>query len=66
MDIAFVYAGGRVAYRESTISGSAATEFFYGAVQLEHRGHNVRMHEVGGKRLRGSASVSLTACIGSG
>lgn len=49
MDIAFVYAGGRAIHRESVITGGAPSEFFYGAVQLESRGHNVLMHEVGRK-----------------
>ena len=47
MNIAFVYANGRAERYAETVQGLAATEFFYGAVELEKRGHSIKHYEIG-------------------
>lgn len=47
MKIAFIYAKGRGQRYSETVQGCAATEFFYGAVELEKRGHIVTYLELG-------------------
>ena len=47
MNLAFVYAQGRLSRYAKTVEGAAATEFFYGGVELEHKGHTVTKFEVG-------------------
>jgi glycosyltransferase involved in cell wall biosynthesis len=47
MNIAFVYAQGRIDRYNKTLQGSAATEFFYGALEMELRGHNISLYELG-------------------
>jgi glycosyltransferase involved in cell wall biosynthesis len=44
--IAFVYVVGRVSRLETTQIGRSAREFFYGALELKERGHEVVLHEV--------------------
>lgn len=48
MKIAFVYAKGRLRRFEKVKIGHAASEFFYGAIQLGQRGHQVDIIEVHG------------------
>lgn len=47
MNIAFVYAKGRKDRYDKTLQGCAATEFFYGALELEQRGHIISQYELG-------------------
>ena len=47
MNIAFVYAQGRIDRYDKTLQGGAATEFFYGAVEMEMRGQDVSLYELG-------------------
>jgi glycosyltransferase involved in cell wall biosynthesis len=47
MNIAFVYAKGRVERYDKTLQGCAATEFFYGALELERLGHSITRYELG-------------------
>lgn len=46
MKIAFVYVKGRLVRLADTRAGNAAREFFYGALELQQRGHEVQMLEV--------------------
>ncbi|MCG6871817.1 MAG: glycosyltransferase [Gammaproteobacteria bacterium] len=46
MKIAFVYMPGRRHRLAAARAGSAASEFFYGALQLEAAGHDVTIHEI--------------------
>lgn len=46
MKIAFIYARGRLARLADSRAGRAAREFFYGALELQDRGHEVVLHEV--------------------
>ncbi len=46
MKIAFVYAGGRRDRLEEARAGRAASEFFYGALELERRGWEVGIFDV--------------------
>lgn len=46
MKIAYVYVRGRLARLADTRAGHAAREFFYGALELQDRGHEVQLHEV--------------------
>lgn len=46
MRIAFIYAGGRGARLDSARSGDAPTEFFYGAIEAERRGHEVAVFDL--------------------
>lgn len=46
MKIAFVYVRGRLARLADTRAGHAAREFFYGALELDERGHEVQLHEI--------------------
>ncbi len=47
MRVAFVYAGGREGRREEVARGEAASEFFYGAVELERAGWTVGIFDLG-------------------
>jgi len=47
MNIAFVYAKGRKARYNDAVNGDAATEFFYGALELEKKGHTITQFELG-------------------
>jgi glycosyltransferase involved in cell wall biosynthesis len=47
MRVAFVYAGGREERRSAAREGRSATEFFYGAIELERRGWGVEFIDVG-------------------
>jgi len=47
MNIAFIYAKGRKARYDDTVNGLAATEFFYGALELEKAGHTITQFELG-------------------
>lgn len=47
MKIAVVYREGRLRRVSRARSGECATEFFYGALELERRGHEVSLHELG-------------------
>lgn len=47
MNIAFIYAKGRRNRYAETVQGLAATEFFYGALELEQRGHVITHCELG-------------------
>jgi len=47
MNIAFVYAKGRKDRYDETVQGLAATEFFYGALELEQQGHVTTQYELG-------------------
>jgi glycosyltransferase involved in cell wall biosynthesis len=46
MKIAFIYAKGREERYAVTVKGHAATEFFYGALELEAIGHNITRYEL--------------------
>lgn len=46
MNISFVYAKGRKERYAKTVQGHAATEFFYGALELERRGHIITQYEL--------------------
>lgn len=46
MEIAFVYVKGRLSRLADVRAGAAAREFFYGALELQERGHNTQLHEV--------------------
>ena len=61
MKIAFVYVRGRLARLADTREGLAAREFFYGALELQERGHEVLLHEVdiGPDAPAGSALIEL-------
>ena len=61
MRIAFVYVRGRLARLADTREGLAAREFFYGAMELEERGHEVLFHEVdiGPEAPAGSMSIEM-------
>lgn len=66
MKIAFVYEGGRLCRLASALRGEAPTEFFYGAIELARRGHEVGHFEPtgepGGRRLAGAALGWLRRC----
>jgi len=47
MNIAFIYAKGRKDRYADTVNGHAATEFFYGALELEQSGHTITQYELG-------------------
>lgn len=47
MNLAFIYAEGRLIRYDKTVKGEAATEFFYGGVELERQGHRLSKFEVG-------------------
>ena len=47
MNIVFIYAKGREERYAGTIQGHAATEFFYGALELEASGHIITRYELG-------------------
>jgi len=47
MNIAFIYAKGRKDRYADTVNGHAATEFFYGALELEQSGHIITQYELG-------------------
>ena len=47
MKIAFIYAKGREQRYATTVKGHAATEFFYGALELEASGHVITRYELG-------------------
>ena len=47
MNIVFIYAKGRKARYDETVNGDAATEFFYGALELEKAGHTIIQFELG-------------------
>ena len=47
MKIAYIYHPGRLQRLEAASSGNAATEFFYGALELRARGHDVSCYELG-------------------
>ncbi len=61
MRIAFVYVQGRLARLADTREGLAAREFFYGALELQDRGHEVLLHEVdiGPDAPAGSALIEM-------
>lgn len=46
MRIVFIYNEGRIARLEKVREGLAATEFYYGAIQLQERGYEVEFYEV--------------------
>jgi glycosyltransferase involved in cell wall biosynthesis len=46
MKIAFVYVQGRLARLADARAGRSAREFFYGALELQDRGHDVSLYEV--------------------
>lgn len=46
MRIVFVYAEGRLQRLQGVEAGEVATEFFYGGIQLQRRGHAVKMYEL--------------------
>lgn len=47
MKIAYIFHPGRLQRLEEASSGNAATEFFYGALELRARGHDVSCYELG-------------------
>jgi glycosyltransferase involved in cell wall biosynthesis len=47
MKIAFIYAKGREQRYAFTVKGHAASEFFYGALELERSGHLIARYELG-------------------
>lgn len=47
MNIAFVYAKGRIDRYDKTLRGCAATEFYYGAMEMQQQGHAVTQYEIG-------------------
>jgi len=47
MNIAFVYTKGRKERYDETVQGLAATEFFYGALEMEQQGHIITQYELG-------------------
>ena len=47
MKIAFIYAKGREQRYVATVNGHAATEFFYGALELAASGHIITRYELG-------------------
>jgi len=61
MKIAFVYVKGRLARLADTRAGQAAREFYYGAMELQERGHEVQLYEVdvGSDAPSGSMSVEM-------
>ena len=46
MNIAFIYAVGRLQRLESVRAGQSASEFFYGSEELRKAGHDVTLYEV--------------------
>ncbi len=50
MNIAFIYAKGRIDRYDKTKQENAATEFFYGALQMEQKGHQVSIYELGNRK----------------
>jgi glycosyltransferase involved in cell wall biosynthesis len=47
MKIAYIFQPGRLQRFNEALAGSAATEFFYGALELRARGHDVSCYELG-------------------
>ena len=47
MNIAFIYAKGRADRYAETVKGRAASEFFYGALELDNSGHKITYYELG-------------------
>jgi glycosyltransferase involved in cell wall biosynthesis len=46
MKIAFLYTKGRIPRLQEVWEGKAASEFFYGAIELQHRGHEIEYCEI--------------------
>ena len=61
MNLAFLYAKGRMQRRESVRRGESASEFFYGSEQLKVQGHKIGLFEVnnGGPEGRLERAVDL-------
>jgi glycosyltransferase involved in cell wall biosynthesis len=47
MKIAYIFQPGRLQRFDEALAGNAATEFFYGALELRARGHDVSCYELG-------------------
>jgi hypothetical protein len=45
--IAYIFQPGRLQRFDDALVGNAATEFFYGALELRARGHDVSCYELG-------------------
>lgn len=59
MKIAYIFHPGRLQRFEDASTGNAATEFFYGALDLRARGHDVSCYELGGL----AANAIFTHCF---
>jgi glycosyltransferase involved in cell wall biosynthesis len=46
MKIAFLFTQGRISRLQEVWEGKAASEFFYGAIELQHRGHEIEYYEI--------------------